>query len=254
MLLENRNAIIYGGGGSIGGAIARAFAREGAYVHLAGRTQATLDAVADDIAASGGRVETATVDALNESDVDAHADAVAKSAGSLDISVNVITDNDVQGTALADMPVDDYLSPVLNGVRSRFLTARAAARHMTTQRSGVILYFGGDAHDNAHRDHLLGGLMAEFAAIEQMRRQLASELGRYGIRVVTLRTSGVPESIPADQPEFRAELEKAMAATTLLGRTATLEDVGHVAVFAASDWARTITGASINMTCGATLD
>ena len=195
MLLENRNAIIYGGGGAIGGAVARAFGREGAYVHLAGRTQESLDVVAGDITEAGGRAAVRVVDALDESQVDAHADAVAQEAGSLDISVNVITDSDVQGTALADMRVDDYLSPVLNGVRARFLTSRAAARHMTGQRSGVILFFGGDPSEAAHRNHRLGGLMTEFAAIEQVRRQLASELGEYGIRVVTLRTSGVPEAI-----------------------------------------------------------
>lgn len=254
MLLENRNAIIYGGGGGIGGAMARAFAREGAYVHLAGRTQASLDVVADDIAKSGGRARTATVDALDESQVDAHADAVVEEAGSLDISVNVITDNDVQGTAMAEMSVDDYLSPVATGVRSRFLTTRAAARHMTAQGSGVILFFGGDPDGSAHRRYQLGGLMAEFAAIEQMRRQLASELGGHGIRVVTLRTSGVPESIPDTDPGFKAEIEKGMAASTLLGRVATFADVGNVAVFAASDWARTLTGASINMSCGAMID
>ena len=254
MLLENRNAIIYGGGGGIGGAIARAFAREGAYVHLAGRTQATLDATAADITAGGGRADTALLDALDESQVDAHADAVVKEAGSLDISVNVITDNDVQGTALAEMRVDDYLSPVQTGVRSRFLTSRAAARHMTAQRSGVILFFGGDPDESAHRRYHLGGLMTEFAAIEQMRRQLASELGRYGIRVITLRTSGVPESISDAEPEFRARIETQLAESTLLGRTATFADVGNVAVFAASDWARTITGAAINMTCGAMID
>src|SRR3954452_8768613 len=237
MLLQNRNAIIYGGGGAIGGAIARAFAREGAYVHLAGRTQAPLDTVAEDIAKSSGRAGAKVVDALDEAQVDAHADAVVTEAGSLDISVNVIADSDVQGTPLADMRVDDYLSPVQNGVRARFLTSRAAARHMTAQRSGVILFFGGEPDASAHRRHRLGGLMTEFAAIEQMRRQLASELGEYGIRVVTLRTSGVPESIPAADRDFRAELDTMLAATTLLGRTATLDDVGNVAAFAASDWA-----------------
>jgi 3-oxoacyl-[acyl-carrier protein] reductase len=252
MLLENRIAIIYGGGGAIGGAIARAFAREGAYVHLAGRTQPALDAVADDITKSGGRAQTAVVDALDEAQVDAHADAVVHAAGRLDISVNVITDSDVQGTPLVDMRTDDYLSPVLNGVRARFLTSRAAARHMTAQRSGVILFFGGEPDPGAHRHHQLGGLMTEFAAVEQMRRQLASELGDRGIRVITLRTSGVPESIT--DAEFRARVEPMMAGSTLLGRTATLDDVGNVAVFAASDWARTITGAAINMTCGAMLD
>ena len=66
MLLEGKNAVIYGGGGAIGGAAARAFAREGARVFLAGRTRASLDKVAADIRDAGGTAETAQVDATDE--------------------------------------------------------------------------------------------------------------------------------------------------------------------------------------------
>ena len=59
MLLENKNAVIYGGGGSIGGAVARTFASEGANVFLAGRTRESLQAVASDIERAGGRAEVA---------------------------------------------------------------------------------------------------------------------------------------------------------------------------------------------------
>ena len=57
MLLKNKNAVIYGGGGAIGGAVARVFAREGARVFIAGLTQAKLDVVATDITAAGGAVD-----------------------------------------------------------------------------------------------------------------------------------------------------------------------------------------------------
>lgn len=253
MLLEDKNAIIYGGGGQIGSAIARAYGREGARVFLAGRTAATLEKVAADIRRAGGRADTAVVDALDEESVDNHADEVAATAGTIDISVNVIADTDVQGTPMADMSPDDYLSPVLTSVRSKFLTSRAAARHMRARRSGVILAFGGSGDHSVARRHALGGLLTGFDAVESMRRQLATELGGHGIRVVTLQTGGVPDSIPREF-EGRAAIEADLVAQTLLGRTATFEDVGNVAVFAASEWARTITGAAINMTCGAVLD
>src|SRR5439155_19033137 len=86
MLLEKKNAIIYGGGGAIGGAVARTFAREGARVFLAGRTQASLDGVAKEIADAGGTAEVAVLDALDERAVDEHARAVAAQAGSVDIA------------------------------------------------------------------------------------------------------------------------------------------------------------------------
>jgi NAD(P)-dependent dehydrogenase (short-subunit alcohol dehydrogenase family) len=248
MLLEGKNAVIYGAGGSIGGAVAKAFAREGARVFLAGRTQATLDAVADDIRAAGGTAETAEVDALDEASVDAHADAIE---GGIDISFNVIGLNDVQGTPLADMAVADFMAPVETALRSYFLTSRAAARHMIPRGGGVILTFGGEG--DPIRDYSIGGLQIAFHAVEAMRRQLATELGRHGIRTVTLRTGGVPETIPEDFEE-RGRIAEMLEGATLLGRTATLEDVGNVAAFVASDQGRTMTAATVNVSCGALLD
>jgi NAD(P)-dependent dehydrogenase (short-subunit alcohol dehydrogenase family) len=248
MLLQGKNAIIYGGGGSIGGAVARAFAREGAKVFLTGRTRGTLDVVAADI---GEAAQVTVLDALDERAVDEHADAVAAEAGSLDISVNVITHGDVQGTAFDEMDVEDYLRPVTTAVRTTFLTSRAAARHMKRQRSGVILAFGGDG--DPPRGFQLGGLQTAFQAIEAMRRQVSVELGEYGVRFITLRSGGVSESLSDDYPgadQIRASLDDA----TLLGRTVTLAEVGDIAAFAASDRARMMTAATVNVSAGALMD
>src|SRR6202022_1417399 len=103
MLLEGKTAVIYGGGGAIGGAVARAFAREGARVFLTGRTLDKLEVVADDIRAAGGAGEGARGDGAEENAVDSHADAVAARAGGIDISFNLVTHGDVQGTPLAEM-------------------------------------------------------------------------------------------------------------------------------------------------------
>ena len=251
MLLDDKNAVIYGGGGSIGGAVARAFAREGARVFLAGRTRSTLDQLAERIRSTGGAAETAEVDALDESSVDEHADAVAERAGGIDISFNLISHGDVQGTPMTEMSVDDYTRPVVNAVRTSFLTSRAAARHMKRQGSGVILVFGGEG--DPVRDYYIGGVQVAFGAVEFMRRQLSAELGRHGIRVVTLRTGGVPESIP-ESMHGREAITAGIESQTMLGRAATLEDVGNVAAFVASDQARTMTGATVNVSAGALVD
>jgi 3-oxoacyl-[acyl-carrier protein] reductase len=254
VLLENKIAVIYGGGGSIGGAVARAFAREGARVFLAGRTAAKLEAVTEQIRSAGGAAETAQVDALDEDAVDEHADAVAADAGGIDISFNLITHPYTHGVALAEMAVDDFMAPVQTAARTTFLTARAAARHMIPRRSGVILAFGGPGdRSGPMRDYYLGGTQVAFDAIETIRRQLAVELGPYGIRVVTLASGGVPESLP-DGFEGRGKIVQMIQGQTLLGRAATLEDVGNAAVFAASDWARTMTAATVNVSCGALVD
>ena len=258
MLLENKNAVIYGAGGSIGGAVARAFAREGARVFLAGRTLATLDKVAEDIRSAGGAVETAQVDALDERAVDGYVDAVAEKAGGIDISFNLISYEDVQGTPLAEMPLEDLERPILTAVRTQFLTSRAAARHMIGQGSGVILTFGGAGGRDPIRDYYsggfqvyLGGFQVALGAIDVLRRQLAVELGPHGIRVVTLQSGGVPETTRED---WREAITQSFIDSSMLKRAETLEDVGNVATFAASDLARTMTATALNITCGREVD
>lgn len=253
MLLEDKVAIVYGGGGSIGGAAARAFAREGATVHLAGRTLATLDVVAEDIRAAGGTAEAAELDALDEAAVDSHADAVAE-AGGIDISMNVITHPHTHGVPLAEMDADDFMAPVEAAARTTFVTARAAARHMIPRRSGVILAFGGPGdRSGPERDYYLGGTQVAFDAIETIRRQLSVELGPHGVRMVTLSSGGVPESLP-EAFDGRDAIVELIEGQTLTGRAATLEDVGNAAAFAASDWARSMTAATLNVSAGALID
>jgi 3-oxoacyl-[acyl-carrier protein] reductase len=254
MLLEGKIAVIYGGGGSIGGATARAFGREGARVYLAGRTRAPLDQVAEEIRSAGGTAETAEVDALDEKAVDEHADAVAAEAGGIDVSMNVITHPYTHGTPLAEMDVDDFMAPVEVAARTTFLTARAAARHMIPRGSGVILAFGGPGDRSApNRDYYLGGTQLAFDAIETLRRQLSVELGPHGIRFVTLESGGVAETLPQGF-EGRQEIVDAIEGATLLGRAATLEEIGNAAAFAASDWARPMTAATLNVSAGALID
>jgi len=249
MLLERKVAVIYGAGGPIGGAVARAFAREGARVFLAGRTKSKLEDVADAIRAQGGAAETAVVDALDERAVEGYVDGVVRRAGSLDISFNLISFADVQ-KPLVELSVEDFTRPITIAMRTHFLTTRAAVRHMIDQRSGVILAFGGSG---PHTMPGLGGVKVTFDAIEGLRRQWACELGRYGIRVVTLKTGGVPESIPDTVPG-REEISDGIRQAALLDRTATLADVGDVAAFVASDHARTMTATEVNISCGAIMD
>jgi NAD(P)-dependent dehydrogenase (short-subunit alcohol dehydrogenase family) len=248
VLLEGRNALIYGGGGTIGSAVSEAFAREGARVHLAGRNEEPLEAVAVRIRSAGGLAETAVVDALDERAVDAHADDVAERFGSIDISFNLISHGDVQGAPLAEMSLDDFERPVITAVRTMFITTRAAARHMMRQRSGVILVFGG--YGDPPRGHHLGGLQVAFQAQEALRRNLAAELGPFGVRALTIQTSGIVDSLP----EGRERIAEGIAATTLLGRGGTLADVANAAVFAASDLAASMTATKLNISAGTFVD
>ncbi|MEV5964567.1 SDR family oxidoreductase [Kribbella sp. NPDC051952] len=247
MMLTGKNAIVYGAAGPIGTAVAKAFAADGATVHLAGRTPAKLDRLAAEIRDAGGTAETAVVDALDEASVDQHAEAV----GAIDISFNLIGHQQTFGTPLIDMNLADFELPVSTMVRSFYLTSRAAARLMIKQGSGVILTFGGYGDPAAN----LGGFQIGFGAVEALRRTFALELGQHGIRVLTLQTGGIPEAVPADFPEQAAEaIAKDTARRTMLNRAATLSDVGAVAVFAASDQARALTGTALNLSVGAVVN
>ena len=249
MLLDDKVAVIYGAGGSIGGAVARAFAREGARVFLAGRTQASLEKAADEIRSSGGVADTAIVDALDEQAVDEFVEDVVKQAGHIDVSFNLISIGDVQ-VPLLEISVENFLQPILNAMRTQFLTTRAAVRHMLKRGTGVIMHFGGGGSQTQPG---LGGFKIALDAMEGLRRQWAIELGKQGIRVITLKTGGITDSIPEDFPG-REEIVAGIQKAALLNRTATLVDVGNVAAFVASDQARTMTSTEINISCGAIVD
>jgi 3-oxoacyl-[acyl-carrier protein] reductase len=183
---------------------------------------------------------------------------VAASAGGIDVSFNLISYGDVQGTPLVEMPLEDFERPVMSAVRTQFLSARAAARHMIRQGSGVILTFGGAGGRDPIRDYTsggfqvyLGGFQVALGAIDVLRRQLAVELGPHGIRVVTLQSGGVPETTRED---WREAITRSFVETSMLKRVETLDDVGNVAAFAASDLARTMTATNINITAGRVAD
>lgn len=265
MLLKNKNAVIYGGGGAIGGAVAHAFAREGARVFLAGRTLAKLDAIAEEISAAGGTVETAQVDALDEHSVEKHADAVAARTGGIDIALNAVGIFHVQGTPLAELSLEDFEYPVKSYIRTNYITAKAVSRHMVKQESGVILTLSTPVSRMPGPGFM--GHSVACAGIEAMTRHLAGELGMSGIRVICLRSHMIPGAAVVDSHSrdiFRLNaesagitLEEMLAGAgngTLLKRLPTLAEVANTAAFMASDHAGAMTGTVANMTCGFIMD
>jgi NAD(P)-dependent dehydrogenase (short-subunit alcohol dehydrogenase family) len=258
-LLEGKNAIVYGAGGGIGGSVARTFAREGARVFLAGRTRESLEAVAQEITDVGGTAEVAVLDALDERAVDMHVAGVVAKAGRVDVSFNLISRGDVQGIPLVNMATDGLLRAVVTGLQSNFITARAAARRMIQQGSGVILHLNSASGEGAAPG--MGSTGPADAATEALMRYLAAEVGPQGIRVCGIWTAGVAETltdekIKAVAGEGAPTAEQALqgiAAMAALRRTPRLADVAEVAAFLASDRAAGITGTMANVTAGLVL-
>ena len=258
MRLLDKVAIVTGAGSGFGEGIARTFAREGARVFLAGRTREPLETVAADIGAAGGQAEVAVVDALDERAVDEHAQAVAAKAGSVDVSFNLVTRGDVQGIPLVDMTVADFTRAITTGITANFITARAAARHMIAQGSGVILALDSGS---AHGSPMMGSTGPADAATDTFIRNLAAEVGPHGVRVVGIWTAGVPETMSPeklaavnsdlrlDDAAFQGLLEQ-LDAMRMLRRSPRLAQVAEVAAFLASDQAAAITGTFVNVTSG----
>jgi len=258
-MLEGRTAVIYGGGGAVGGAVARACAEAGARVHLAGRSRARLEKVAGDI---GDAATVAEVDALDEQAVAEHADSVAAEEGGIDIALNAVSFPFAHDAPFVELTVEEVMGPIDAYLRTNLITTRAVARHMVTRRSGTILTLSAGAARVAPPGSL--GYGTTCAAIETLTQRLAVELGPSGVRVVCLRPHLIADapahgSYTAELFERRAaaagvSVERLLATlpenVTLLGRLPTLADVADAAVFMASGHAGAITGTVIDLTGG----
>ncbi|MEV6105524.1 SDR family oxidoreductase [Streptomyces sp. NPDC051940] len=259
MLLKDKVAVVYGAGGAVGGAVARAFAREGARVYVTGRRLDPVAALAKEIEADGGSATAAEVDALDEEAVDRHLRAVTGEAGRIDVSFNAIgiRNTGVVGVPLTELDAERFAGPIAAYTTSYFLTARLAARRMTAQGSGVIMtctaLLGrtGVPH--------VGGYGPAMAAKESLTRSLSAELAPYGVRVVGVRPQAMPETATIREAfEPRAEAmgvtweqwQETLASRTHPHRLMTPAEMAEVAAFLASDRASGLTGTTVNLTLG----
>lgn len=250
MLLKDKVAVIYGAGGAIGGAVARAFAREGARLFLTGRRRPAVDGVAAEVAA---------VDALDEQAIDRHLSAVVDKAGRVDISFNAIglPDKAIVGVPLVELDAERFVQPIADYTRSYFLTARLAARRMIANKSGVIMTVSALPARTGTR--LNGGYGSALAGKEALTRDLSAELAPLGIRVVGLRPHGMTETATMKELfELKAahagmtweQFTGYLASMTHPRRIMTLAEMANVAAFAASDQASGLMGTTVNLTMG----
>ena len=257
-MLKNKVAVIYGAGGAIGGAVARAFAREGAKLFLTGRLRAPVEAVARDIVSAGGTAEAAAVDALDERAIDEHLQSVIEKAGRVDVSFNAIgiPDAEIVGVPLVELDVEKFSRPIAAYTTSYFLTARLAARRMVAKKSGVIMTVS--ALPARMGGPLVGGYTPALAAKEALARSLSLELAPHGIRVVNLRPHAIPETssirevfdLKAAKVMTWEQWQEGLASRTHTRRLSTLAELANVAAFVASDQASGLTGTTINLSMG----
>lgn len=232
--LEGKTALISGVNGGIGGAIARAFAAEGAAVMCSGIDLAQAEAVATDIGRDGGKAATMSLDVTSESDWAAVVRQTREELGGLDILVNnagVLLLEPMAETTLADFRRVHAVN-----VEGTFLGMREAFRVMGP--GGAIINISSVAATAAAPDHVAYG--SSKGAVSAMTRHAASECARLGIRVNAICPGVVRTGMLIDTPE---NIERVDATHPLGIGEAT--DVAAAALYLASDEAKWVTGAEI---------
>jgi NAD(P)-dependent dehydrogenase (short-subunit alcohol dehydrogenase family) len=262
--LQHKHAIVFGGGGSIGAAVAKELASAGGEVFVAGRTTGSVEATAAQIAAAGGRAHAALVDTLDAAAVDAFVDSVVERAGSLDVALNATGPRIGEygnGKPLVDLSSDEFLVAINAVLRSNFNTARATARQMSKQGAGVIIFLTG----SPARPHEPGtsAIGAAFGALENLTRTRAIDLGPAGVRVVCVRTAANWDSRTIQETAgavselaniTKEQMIQSLAQATMLKVSPTTADTARAAAFLASDQARMLTGTVLNASAGACAD
>ena len=258
VLLEGKSAVVYGAGGAVGAVVAKAFAAEGARVAVTGRTVERLEAVRTEIVDAGGDADVAVVDAFDGQAVESHLAELVRTAGRVDIAFNAVSPGYVIGDLLTDETVEDVVASVGAAMRTQFVTAVAAGRHMARAGSGVILTIIAPPARAPMPNQ--GSLGVVGAATEALYRQLAVDLGPRGVRLICLLSAGSPDAPGVDRAMTisaesagvsREEFERRYAEGAALKRLPRLAEVGAVAALMASDSASAVTAAVVNVTCGA---
>lgn len=203
MRLPGKSAVIYGANTPAGASVARAFAKEGGAVYLAGRSTGRLQPVAREIADAGGAVEVARVDPLDLSAVSEHLHHVVVQHGTVDISLNLAFQGMVGASRLCNLSDQEFASVAFTRVRSNFVTTAAAAKEMAYQGRGVILATG--TPDGPSPDSAMAGQIIASAAVEALCRQLRLDVGAFGVQIAYLG------DVPAAHDELAEELFRAMA-------------------------------------------
>lgn len=261
MLLADRTAIVYGASGAVGGAVAHAFAREGARVVLSARRRDPLLNVRESITHLGGTAEVLAVDASVPSGIEEHLAAVVKSFGHVNLMFNAISWDDTQGSALTEMGFERFFNPVRNALSTWFHTGTLLARHMAQNGGGTIL--GITANAGREPCSGVGGFGVACASVEHFLRQLAVENGPRKVRVCWVRSPGSPDA-PGVREAWQLygqqkgmsleEVHKDFAKDTPLRRITPLAQVANAAVLLASDLAAGMTATMANATGGAQVD
>jgi 3-oxoacyl-[acyl-carrier protein] reductase len=255
-MLQNKNVLVFAATGAIASEAARKFAREGAQVFISGHNGDLLEEIAAGIRNSGGRVQADVVDATDSQGVQAYVDRIAEQTGRIDGVFNGIGGRPVDlryPQSSITQSIDDFMVPLQHIVGSQFLTSRAVGGQLMKQGTGgaiVIL----SATLSGMTTPNMAGISAACGAVEAMGRALAGEFGPAGIRVNTVRGSGMPETRTIQETiagQISLTGEPPKMTLPPLGRPISVAETVATAAFLMSDEASGMTGQVVTVCAGA---
>lgn len=250
--------IVTGAGRGIGKAIALAFARQGARLVLAARSERELEQAAREVREAGGAALAVPADLTRPEDVQRVVTACIEAYGRVDVLVN--NAGGAGATAgVTDLALSDWHAVLDSNLTSAFLGTQAVVPHMARQGSGRIINFSSVAGKNGLP--FRAGYCAAKAGIVGFTRAMARELGPLNITV----NSVVPGAIEGERLDtvIRLQAEKRGLApdavaeefrrNSPLNRTIPPEDVAAVVLWLAGPHGGSITGEDVNVTAGAVM-
>lgn len=265
MLLKGKVAVIFGGSGAIGTAIAKVFIREGARVYLCARDFNKLQNIAAQLHQLGGVVHTVSVDVLDSQSINNTVAQIAQDTGGLDLVINATSFIHNQGKEILELNLDEFVGGINPFLTAQFNISKAVVPYMGGDRGGTMISIVAPSARMAIPGHL--GHIVGCAGVEAFIKALASELGPKNIRVLGVRSHAIVDAVQAGSYTRELFESKAQAMGlsigqwlegaaqgTLLKRLPTLSQVAETVAFLASEHANSMTATVVNMTAGAIVD
>ncbi|MBJ9721157.1 SDR family NAD(P)-dependent oxidoreductase [Acinetobacter calcoaceticus] len=265
MLLNGKVALVFGGSGAIGTAIAQVLIREGAHVYLCARNLDKLQHIAAQLQKSGGVVHTVSVDVLDSQATSEAVGQIAQNTSGLDLVINATSFMHDQGKELLELNLNEFVGGIQPFLTAQFNISKAVVPYMGGERGGTIISIVAPSARMAIPGHL--GHIVGCAGIEAFIKALASELGSKNIRVLGVRSHAIVDAVQAGSYTRELFESKAQAMglsigqwlegaaqSTMLKRLPTLSQVAETVAFLASEHANSMTATIVNMTAGAIVD